>query len=254
VTGSITFSDTEPAQFTTGDFGTVNGLELTLRGAWGPFVGRAAYALQKATGVVSTALSDSIIGPDVARREFPLAFDRRHSIDFALMAGAAAGLDARWSVVLTGSAGSGYPLDRRGLETDSVAGGLVPKYLPWTAGVDARAAYALGALPGCSRCTIRLIADARNVLGRANVIGLRRNTGRVAPTLAEVQAMAATSQSEPIPFESHRYSVQIDFDGSGLITEDEYRRARFAAALDRFDPSLFYGEARQVRLGVEVTF
>src|SRR5690606_10588666 len=77
VTGSITFSDTEPGQFTTGDFGTVNGLELSLRGAWGPFVGRAAYALQKATGVVSTALSDSIIGPDVARREFPLAFDRR---------------------------------------------------------------------------------------------------------------------------------------------------------------------------------
>ena len=35
---------------------------------------------------------------------------------------------------------------------------------------------------------------------------------------------------------------------------DEFRTARTAAALNRFDPSLYFGEPRQLRLGIEVTF
>lgn len=254
VTGSITFSDTDPGQFTTGDFGTVNGLELSLRGRWPLLSVRVGYTLQKATGVASTAFSDSIIGPDEARVEFPLAFDRRHSADFAIMAGAAGGLDARWSAVLTGSLRSGYPLDRRLTGPDAPPGGVLPERLPWTGVLDARVAYDIGAPPGCNACTVRLLADARNLLGRENIIGLRRTTGLVAPSREEVEAMASAPPQEPIPFESPRYSARIDFDGNGVITDNEYRRARFAAALDRFDPSLFFGEARQIRLGVEVLF
>src|SRR5690606_3816926 len=124
--------------------------------------------------VVSTAFSDSITGPNEVRVEFPLAFDRRHSADFAIMAGAAAGLDARWSAVLTGSLRSGYPLDRRQTVPDAVPGGALPERLPWTASLDARLAYTLGAAPGCGACRVRLLADARNLLGRENIIGLRR--------------------------------------------------------------------------------
>jgi len=252
VTGSITFSNTQPGQFTTGDFGTVQGVELSVRARWPLLSARIGYALQKATGVVSTAFSDSVVGPDEVRREFPLAFDRRHAADFAVLAGAAAGTDARWSAVLTGSVRSGYPLNR-GADTTLVSS--LPEYLPWTSSVDLRVAYSLGALPVCGGCNIRLLADARNLLGRDNIIALRRTTGLVAPSVDEVVTMVASGQPPgPIPYESPRYSREIDFNADGVISPDEYQRARYAAALDRFDPSLFFGEARQIRLGVEVLF
>ena len=57
-----------------------------------------------------------------------------------------------------------------------------------------------------------------------------------------------------IPAESPYYSAGIDLDSSGIITQDEFRLARTAAALSRFDPSLYFGEPRQLRLGIEVTF
>ncbi len=58
----------------------------------------------------------------------------------------------------------------------------------------------------------------------------------------------------PIPRESSLYNPLTDLDGSGLITADEMRRVRYAAELDRHDPSLFFGAARQLRVGLEVTF
>jgi hypothetical protein len=54
--------------------------------------------------------------------------------------------------------------------------------------------------------------------------------------------------------ESEFYAPAVDLDEDGLITSEEFDVARFAAAVDRFDPSLFYGPPRQIRLGVEVTF
>ena len=59
---------------------------------------------------------------------------------------------------------------------------------------------------------------------------------------------------ESIPRESSAYSVYLDADRNGVITPQEASNARFAAALDRFDPTLFFGEARQLRLGVELAF
>src|SRR5690606_34578125 len=130
----------------------------------------------------------------------------------------------------------------------------LPEYLPWTSSLDLRVAYGLGALPVCGGCNIRLLADARNLLGRDNIIALRRTTGLVAPSVEEVTTMAASPLPDLIPLESPRYSRAIDFNGDGLISPNEYQRARLAAALDRFDPSLFFGEARQIRIGVEVLF
>jgi hypothetical protein len=57
-----------------------------------------------------------------------------------------------------------------------------------------------------------------------------------------------------IPLESPDYSTLADLNGDGLITAGEARTVRLAAAIDRYDPSLYFGEARQLRLGLEIAF
>ena len=59
---------------------------------------------------------------------------------------------------------------------------------------------------------------------------------------------------EPIPVESPRYSSAIDLNQDGLISAGEFMTARFAATLDASDPSLYFGEPLQVRLGMEFSF
>lgn len=260
VTGSLSFSETAPGQFTTGDFGTVQGAELTLRGRWPGLRIRAGYALQKAEGVASTAFDpvDTLATDGSSERvEFPLAFDRRHSADIAVFVGRAAGDPGwGWGAAVTSTVQSGFPLDRE-LAAGEIDGRLsVDAYLPWTWTVDVRLSRELGTLPGCGGCRWRAVVDGRNILGRENVIALRRETGEVGPSIARVRALAARESgvATPIPFESPEYSARIDFDSDGRITAGELRDARFAAALDRLDPSLFYGEPRQVRIGLEVTF
>lgn len=252
VTGSIRFADTGEGQYTTGDHGQVNGVEVSARGRWADVALRAGYALQKAVGVGTGVFGDSIMSAD-ERVEYPLAFDRRHAVDAALLLGRSAGSeDARWAGALTATMHSGYPLDRT-VEHSGVADR--PTYLPWTTVLDLRGSRELGAPPGCASCSWRVTVDARNLLGRDNVIAYRRDNARVAPPAEYVDSVAAlVSISEPIPRESERYSAHIDLDGDGLITPAEFSTARTAAALDRADPSLFFGEARQVRLGVEVAF
>nr|PZN90528.1 MAG: hypothetical protein DIU52_07800 [bacterium] len=253
VSGSVAQEGGVIGRFELGDFGNVNGLELSVRAQWRGLLLRGGYALQKATGVTSTALSDPLADTSNVRVEFPLAFDRRHSMDLAVYAGRAAGrVETRWSAALRGRINSGYPLDRR------LAGGSFNEfaYLPWTAGLDARVSRELGTLPGCDRCAWRVIADGRNVLGRHNIVGLRRETASLAPELARLREIAAEPMpgGEPIPWESPFYSRYADLDGDRMISAEEYATARFAAALDRFDPSLFFGEPRQIRVGVEVAF
>ena len=130
------------------------------------------------------------------------------------------------------------------------------RYLPWTWTADLRASWDFGALKVCAGCRWRAVADGRNVFNRKNVLALRRENAALTPSLAEVQklASAAPNLPRPIPRESPSYSRAVDLNRDGLITNDEFRTARFAAALDRYDPSLYYGEARQVRLGIEVVF
>jgi hypothetical protein len=230
-------------RFSAGDFGTVRGVEVTARARWTGFSMRAGWALQKATGVSSGLENDTIQGGDnPAKTEFPLAFDRRHSADFALFLGRGAGSDAPWSVALTGSVQSGYPLGEG--------------RLPWTHTADLRASWDFARALACDRCRWRVVFDGRNVLGSKNILALRSETGALAPTLQRIQqlANAAPAITAAIPRESPAYVPLLDANRDGVITPQEANAARFAAALDRFDPTLFIGEGRQIRLGVEIAF
>jgi hypothetical protein len=244
VSGNLQLGDLgTTGRFSAGDFGTVSGVELTLRGRWTGVSARAGWALQKATGLSSGLENDSIRpGDNPARNEYPLAFDRRHSGDFALFLGRGAGAETPWSLALTATIQSGYPfLDRR---------------LPWTHTADFRASWDLARELVCNRCHWRLVFDGRNILDAENILALRTESGALAPTLQRVQQLANAQPliTEPIPRESPAYAELLDGNRDGVITPAEANAARFAAALDRFDPTLFIGEGRQIRLGIEVAF
>lgn len=256
VSGNLTLGDVGQAgSFSTNDFGTVSGVEVILRARWTGLSLRAGWALQKAKGRTSGAENDStIFEGDPARTEYALAFDRRHSGDISVFIGRAAGAEQPWSASITTSVQSGYPL--LSAVSDGSSSREATQYLPWTSTTDLRASWDVGDLPACGRCRWRLVFDARNVLDRKNILAMRTSTGTLSPTLGEVQQLAGSLPipSEPIPRESPYYVIYLDADRDGVITPAEASTARFAAALDRFDPTLFFGEARQLRLGVEVTF
>ena len=252
-TGSMRLGETDDPLYSTDDEGTVNGIELSARGRWSDFSLRASWAVQKATGVAAGTDLDSLIVGDDRFIEYPLAFDRRHSIDLALFYGRAAGAVSPWSAALTSNLQSGYPINRFSASGEDDQ--LGDTHLPWTSSIELRASRELGRLPGCDACALRITAEGRNLLGRKNVLAVRRDTGGLAPTAAAVQALVnALPAPAPIPAESPQYARMIDLDNDGIITPNEFRLARLAAAIDRFDPSLYFGEPRQLRLGVEVTF
>jgi hypothetical protein len=121
--------------------------------------------------------------------------------------------------------------------------------------MDVRLSYRLGRLPACGRCAWKVQVDARNVLGLDNIRAVRTETGTLAPSLASLRQLAAARKIDrPIPLESPAYAAAVDLDHDGLITPDEFSTARLAAVIDRYDPSLYFGRARQLRLGAEVTF
>jgi hypothetical protein len=255
VAGNLNFPGVAEGQFTTGDFGSANGVELQARAyVPGGFL-RGGYALQRAMGVATGAADVEGRAPGEARVEYPLAFDRRHAISGAYSGGRAGGrADAAWSASAVLMAMSGTPVDRFG-GTLEQGGSPVYRYLPWTVQLNLRASREMTRWSPCERCGWRVVADGRNLLGRENVVAVRRDTGGLAPTLEELDALVAAHPAPAaISRESPRYSRRADLNRDGVITPEEFRAARFAAALDRYDPSLFFGEPRQLRLGLEVSF
>ncbi|MEN8376820.1 MAG: TonB-dependent receptor [Gemmatimonadota bacterium] len=252
VSGSARLSERGDSRFVSSDFGNVRGAEVSLRGDWDAARVRLSYTLQKATGTVSTALDPENPDSTDAPFEAPLAFDRRHAFDLLLAVGRARGLESAWRGSLTATVESGLPLT--GIAGIVGREGSVAA-LPWTAQIDGRVARDLGRLPGCERCAWSVVADGRNLFDRDNILGLRRDTGGLAPDLETVTAQAdGLTIPDPIPRESPSYSPLTDLDRDGFVTPDEFRQARFAAALDAADPSLFFGAPLQLRLGVEVRF
>ncbi len=130
--GGLQLGSSGNPQYSTNDFGTVKGLELSVRAQWTLVSARAGWSLQKATGVASGIDSDTLISGQRSVVELPLAFDQRHAIDVAILLGQAAGhARSRWSAALTSTTQSGYPLDRLAAAGDTVVPGK-GAYLPWT--------------------------------------------------------------------------------------------------------------------------
>lgn len=261
VTGNVQLVGTQAAQFTTGDKGSVNGVELSATARWPDVFGRLGYSLQKAEGLTSGAFGDTSSVEPGRPEPVPLAFDRRHTIDLTLMLGraarAASDLEGGSPVgaVITTRVRSGYPLYP--LEPIDGQGRIDPiDRLPWTSLVDLGLTWNLPRLFGCERCGARVVLEVKNLLDRENVIALRRGTGTVAPSEETLDGLVTrpVTSDFPIPRESDRYSHTIDLDADGRITPEEFDTARFAAALDRSDPSLYFGPPRQLRVGMEVTF
>ena len=263
--------DPDSAVFGNADFGSVKGAELIfereLRDWWGV---RAAYTLQSATATATNAYQllrririDTLTGDTInpARVEFPLDYDRRHSLTVILQAripdslrvplrSALAGLEGAAIVRF----GSGLPFTRTNATGDTLLGLPNSERLPSQSTVDLllRRPLRLFSRAGGIYC------DVRNVLNRRNIVAVRRDTGEPTIAAATLQAMAQrayTAHPEPIPYESPRYRDWADLDRDGYVAgAGELLPLYLAAARDFAQPLFAYGPPRLVRLGIEVVF
>ncbi len=247
------------------DFGNVKGAEVIadrpLRDGWGV---RVAYTLQRAQATATNAFqlvrrirvdpSGDTINP--ARVEFPLDYDRRHSLTVigqALVsdsAGPFAGLEVATIVRVS----SGLPFTMTNLTGDTLLGLPNSHRLPGLLTVDLllRRPLRVGGLQGS------IYMDVRNLLNRRNIEAVRHETGEPHMTPQEIAALADSAyraHPEPIPYESPRYRAFADVDGNGLIEgQAELMPLFLAAARDFTQPLFSFGPPRTLRLGLELAF
>jgi hypothetical protein len=265
--------DPDSTIFGNADAGSVKGIELLFeRDLRGGFGARVAYTLQSATATATDAfLLNRIITIDPstgdtirpARAEFPLDYDRRHTLTAVLRSRVSdsAGpqvLGARplggLEAAVIGRLVSGLPYSRSNADGDSLVGLPNAGRLPATYTLDllVRRPLQLGGMRG------GVYLDVRNVLNRRNIIAVRRDTGLPGPDNATVNALAEEAYQahpEEIPYESPYYRATADVDGNGYIEgRDELFPLYLAAARDYTQPLFAYGPPRLVRLGVEFLF
>ena len=254
------------------DFGNVKGAELIFERSfvdgWGA---RVAYTLQKAEATATDAFQlvrrirvdpgGDTINP--ANVEFPLDYDRRHTLtvigqgrvpDFwgprISSVHPLAGLEAATIV----RASSGLPFTMTNATGDTLIGLPNSHRLPLTLTVDLllRRPLSIAGRQG----TIYL--DVRNLLNRRNIEAVRRETGLVGLDSTSVNALAESAYAahpEPIPYESPRYRPAADNNGDGLIAgRSELFPLFLAAARDYSQPLFSYGPPRLFRLGIELIF
>jgi outer membrane receptor protein involved in Fe transport len=260
--------------FGNADAGTARGLEVLaereLRHGYGF---RIAYTLQqaKATSTDPFLLNRlTIVDPQtgdtirVARAEFPLDFDQRHTLTAIVRGKAPDGIGPKLLGVrpVAGLEGaiivralSGLPFSRFDtLATDSLVGLPNDSRLPMTATVDllVRRPLRLGGTTG------GLYLDVRNLLNRRNVVAVRRDTGEPQPengTITRMAEAAYTAHPEAIPYESSRYRQNADLNSDGYVSgREELFPLYVAAARDFTQPLFAYGPPRLMRLGVELLF
>ncbi len=252
------------------DFGNVKGAEVIfdrpLADWWGV---RVAYTLQQATATATDAFEllrrirldpggDTI---DPARVEFPLDYDRRHSLTVIGQGRVPEGVDVGPLRPLVGLEGativrfsSGLPFTMTNLTGDTLIGLPNSHRLPPLLTVDMllRRPVRVGGWRGS------VYLDVRNLLNRRNIEAVRRDTGE--PDLGELQLATLAEQAyqdhpEAIPYESPRYRAFADADGNGLIEDhDELYPLFLLAARDYVQPLFAYGPPRMFRLGVELVF
>jgi outer membrane receptor protein involved in Fe transport len=265
--------DPDSTIFGNADAGTVRGVEVLLeRELRGGFGARLLYTLQSAEATATDAfLLNRIITVDPttgdtirpARAEFPLDYDRRHTVTAILRSRlsdsvgprilgvrALGGLEAAAILRLS----SGLPYSRTNAAGDSLIGLPNDARLPSVQTVDLliRRPLTIGGARG------GLYLDMRNVLNRRNVVSVRRDTGEPGLGSDGLQALAeAAYQAHPeeIPYESPRYRAFADTDGDGYVAgRAELFPLYLAAARDFTQPLFAYGPPRLLRLGVEFLF
>ncbi len=265
--------DPDSTVFGNADAGSVRGAEVLLERELRDGLGfRLAYTLQTAEATATDAfllnrliVIDPITGDTTrpARAEFPLDFDQRHTLT---LVGRTRLPDAAGPVVLGTQplgglegavifrAASGLPYTRADTTADSLT--VLPNgsRLPWNSSLDllVRRSLRVGTTRG------GLYLDIRNLLGRRNVIAVRRDTGIPEADDPAVEALAEQAYlANPgaIPFESARYRAHADLDGNGFVEgRDELFPLYLAAARDFTQPIFYYGPPRLFRLGMELLF
>ncbi|MEO8227622.1 MAG: TonB-dependent receptor, partial [Gemmatimonadota bacterium] len=255
------------------DIGTVKGAEILfereVRGGWGL---KASYALQQASASSASPflLRRTIrIDPSThdttfpAKVEFPLDYDRRHSVTLVARAQVQDGAGPRLlgmrpfaglEAAVIGRYLSGLPFTRRALGVDTLIGAPNDSRLPATSTIDllVRRPLRVGGLRGS------VYVDARNLLNRRNVVAVRRDSGTPFASdsaIALLATAAYTAHPEAIPYESPRYRSYADLNGDGIIQgRSELYPLYEAAARDYTQPLFAYGAPRLARLGFEFLF
>ncbi|HEU5042310.1 MAG TPA: TonB-dependent receptor, partial [Gemmatimonadales bacterium] len=259
--------------FGNADAGSVKGgevvLERDMRGGVGV---RLAYTFQDAVATATDPfllnriiVVDPITGDTThpARAEFPLDFDRRHTLTAIARGrvnedGGPRILGVRPLAALEGAVilrlASGLPFSMSDSTGDSLVGLPNGSRLPWTSSLDllVRRSLRLGGTFGA------IYLDVRNLLDRRNVVAVRRDTGVPQPTEAAILLIAEEAYAahpEPIPFESARYRAHADLNGDGYLSgREELFPLYVAAARDYTQPVFAYGPPRLARLGFELIF
>ena len=254
------------------DFGNVKGAEVILErvfvDGWGA---RVAYALQRAQATATDAfqlLSRIRVDPggdtiNPARVEFPLDYDRRHSLTAIGQGRVPDGWGPRLAGIqplagLEGAtivrASSGLPFTMTNATGDTLIGLPNSHRLPPLLTVDLllRRPLHIAGRQGT------LYVDVRNLLNRRNIEAVRRETGLAnldEPGIAALAERAFQAHPEAIPYESPRYRAAGDLDGNGLIEgRTELYPLFLAAARDYAQPLFSFGPPRMFRLGVELLF
>jgi len=259
--------------FGNADAGTVRGAEVLFeRELRNGFGFRLAYTLQEAEATATDPFLlnrfltvDPITGDTIrlARAEFPLDFDQRHTLTAIARGkvpervGPAIG-NARPIAGLEGAVilrlASGLPFSMSDSTGDSLVGLPNGSRLPNTSSVDLliRRPIRLGGTTG------GIYLDVRNLFNHQNVVAVRRDTGEPQATEPAIQLMAEEAYAanpSPIPFESERYRPEADLDGDGFVAgRDELFPMYLEAASDYAQPIFAYGPPRLMRLGVELLF
>ena len=265
-------TDPDSTIFGNADFGNVKGIEVIaerpLRAGWGV---RAAYTLQQAEASATDAYqlvrriridpNGDTINP--ARVEFPLDYDRRHSVTVIAQAQVADSAGPRvWGTRPFGGleavtivrVGSGLPFTMTNATGDTLIGLPNSFRLPMTMTVDLllRRPLRVGRWQGS------VYVDVRNLLNRRNIEAVRRETGMPNFTPGGIDSLAERAylaHPEAIPYESPRYRAFADLDGNGLIEgRSELFPLFLSAARDFTQPLFSYGPPRVFRLGVELLF
>jgi hypothetical protein len=265
--------DPDSTIFGNADAGSVKGFEILFeRDLKNGFGARVAYTLQHATATASDAFLlnrvisvDPVSGDTIrpAHVEFPLDFDRRHTLTVILRSRVADSVGPRifgspafggLEAAVIGRLVSGLPYSSTDISGDTLIGLPNARRLPANYSLDllVRRPLRLGGVRG------GVYLDMRNVLNHRNVISVRRDTGQPGPTSSAVNAAAEEAYAahpEEIPYESPYYRASADTNGDGYIAgRDELFPLYLAAARDFTQPLFAYGPPRLVRLGVEFLF